>query len=183
MHGVGDDTAISLRCPMLLRAYRDGLDPKDRDGWFRTGDLGAWDTDGLLVVHGREGDLIVTGGENVWPDVVEAILTRVPGVADVAVAGVPHPEWGHEVTAFVVATSAADTPTLDQLRAAVKAELPPWCAPRRVEYVDALPRTSLGKVRRADLVLRHAANSVPTSSAKPDSSGDTSVSPGTSSTS
>ena len=79
------------------------------------------------------------------------MLARAAGVADVAVAGVPHPEWGHEVTAFVVPVSAVDSPTLDQLRAAVKAELPAWCAPRRVQLVATLPRTALGKVRRAEL--------------------------------
>ena len=149
---VDDDGMIHLRGPMLLRAYRDGRDPKDSDGWLRTGDLGEWAADGRLVVHGREGDLIVSGGENVWPDVVEAVLVRAAGVADVAVAGVPHAEWGHEVTAFVVPASPADPPTLGQLRDAVKAELPAWCAPRRLELVGALPRTALGKVRRADLV-------------------------------
>lgn len=142
--------AVFLRAPLLLRCYRDGTVPFDAQGWFRTGDLGAWSVDGRLVVHGREGDLIVTGGENVWPDPVEAVVARLPGVAEVAVAGVPHPEWGHEVAAFVV--PAGDPPSLDAVRDAVKAELPAWCAPRRLELVDALPRTALGKVRRAALV-------------------------------
>ena len=144
--------AVHVRGPMLLRAYRHGVDPKDADGWLRTGDLGEWGPDGRLVVHGREGDLIVTGGENVWPEPVEALLARVPGVAEAAVAGVPDAEWGHAVTAFVVPLDPADPPSLDALRAAVKAGLPPWCAPRRLELVAARPRTALGKVRRADLV-------------------------------
>ena len=149
---IDPDGAIHLRGPMLLRTYRDDGDPKDADGWLRTGDLGEWGADGRLIVHGREGDLIVTGGENVWPDVVEAALCGAPGVADVSVAGVPHPVWGHEVTAFVVPADPASPPTLDGLRAIVKAELPAWCAPRRLALVDALPRTALGKVRRAALV-------------------------------
>ena len=66
------DGRIELRGPTLLRAYRDGHDPKDADGWFATGDRGAVDAAGRLTVDGREGDLIVTGGENVWPDPVEA---------------------------------------------------------------------------------------------------------------
>lgn len=142
--------AIHLRAPLLLRAYRDGTVPFDADGWFRTGDLGEWSADGRLIVHGREGDLIVTGGENVWPDPVEAIVAGVAGVAEVTVAGVPHAEWGSEVTAFVV--PAGDPPSLDALRAAVKAELPAWCAPRRLVLVESLPRTALGKVQRARLV-------------------------------
>lgn len=149
---VDEGGAVHLRAALLLRAYRDGTVPFDADGWFRTGDLGAWADVGRLVVHGREGDLIVTGGENVWPDPIEVIVGRVPGVAEVAVAGVPHPEWGHEVTAFVVPVGGAEPPTLAALRDAVRAELPVWCAPRRLELVRELPRTAIGKVQRAALV-------------------------------
>ena len=139
---------IHVRGPMLLRTYRDGTDPR-RDGWFATGDLGRWDPDGRLVVDGRRGDLIISGGENVWPEPVEAVLRRHPKVRDVAVGGTTDPEWGQVVTAYVVA--AGEAPTLDELRAAVKEELAPHCAPRRLVLVDAIPRTALGKVRRADL--------------------------------
>ena len=81
---VDGDGEIWLRGPMLLRAYRDGTDPLV-DGWLPTGDLGGWLTDGRLHVEGRAGDLIVTGGENVWPEPIEALLRDVPGVGDVAV--------------------------------------------------------------------------------------------------
>jgi O-succinylbenzoic acid--CoA ligase len=148
--GVGDDGEISLRGPMLLRAYRHGGDPKTPDGWFPTGDLGSWDG-ARLTVHGRRGDLIISGGENVWPDPVERVLLGHPAVAEVAIAGRPDPEWGERVVAFVVPRDAADPPVLDALRDYVKAELPPWCAPRQLVLLDALPRTALGKVRRADL--------------------------------
>ena len=148
---VDDDGAIHVRGPMLLRTYRDGTDPKDADGWFRTGDLGALAPDGRLVVHGRAGDLIITGGENVWPDAVEATLRHHPGVAEVAVAGRPDPEWGQRVVAWVVPADPSRPPTLDDLRAAAKDHLPAFAAPREVRLVDALPRTPLGKVRRADL--------------------------------
>jgi O-succinylbenzoic acid--CoA ligase len=148
---IGDDGAVLLRSPTLLRCYRDGTDPKDADGWLVTGDVGAVDADGLLHIDGRRGDVIVTGGEKVWPDPVEQLLRAVPGVADVAVVGRPDPEWGQSVTAVVVPTDASSPPTLDQLRAAVRAELPPWCAPRAVELRTDLPRTALGKVRRSRL--------------------------------
>ena len=109
------------------------------DGWFATGDLGRWRTDGRLHVDGRRGDLIVTGGENVWPAPVEAVLRRHPAVADVAVAGTVDPEWGQRRHRLRRAVRGA-APTLDQLRDAVKAELPPCCAPRRlVLVVDACP--------------------------------------------
>jgi O-succinylbenzoic acid--CoA ligase len=131
--------------PMLLRTYRDGADPKDGDGWLPTGDAGAV-ADRRVVVHGRIGDVIVTGGEKVWPDPVEAVLRDVRGIADVAVAGAPDAEWGHRVVAYVVADG--DPPSLDAVRDAVKAVLPAWCAPKQVVLVDAVPRTALGKVQR-----------------------------------
>jgi o-succinylbenzoate---CoA ligase len=145
---------VQLRGPMLLRCYRtaDGeRDPRDAEGWFATGDAGAWDpVAGRLEVHGRRGDLIITGGQNVWPDPVERCLAGVAGVAEVAVVGRDDPEWGQAVTAVVV-PSPAGPPSLDALRAAVRAELAPYCAPRRLELVDALPRTALGKVQRGRL--------------------------------
>ncbi len=97
---------------MLLRAYRDGTVPLDADGWFATGDAGAIGADGRLVVHGRLSDLIISGGENVWPAAVEAVLRRHPGVAEVAVAGRPDPEWGERVVAWVVPVDAGGAPDL-----------------------------------------------------------------------
>jgi O-succinylbenzoic acid--CoA ligase len=143
-----DAGEVALRCPMLLRCYRDGTDPKDADGWFATGDLGEIGADGLLTVHGRRDHLIITGGENVWPEPVEEILRALPSVRDIAIVGVTDPEWGQIVTAVVVATDPADPPQLAQLRAAVRERLPAYCAPRRVVFEDQLPRTTLGKLRR-----------------------------------
>jgi O-succinylbenzoic acid--CoA ligase len=138
---------LHVRGPMLLRAYRDGTDPKV-DGWLPTGDAGSV-VDGRVHVDGRIGDVIVTGGEKVWPTPVERALGRLASVAEVAVAGRPDPEWGHRVVAFVV--PAGEPPTLDDLRSAVKEELPAYCAPKELVLVDALPRTALGKVRRTML--------------------------------
>ena len=140
---------IELRGPMLLRAYRSGEDPRSADGWLATGDLGELDPDGRLRVFGRRGDLIVTGGENVWPEAVEAVLRTHPAVDEVAVAGRPDPEWGARVVAYVVPADAA--PELDELRAHVKASLPAFAAPRELVLVGSLPRTALGKVRRSAL--------------------------------
>jgi O-succinylbenzoic acid--CoA ligase len=145
---VSADGAIGVRGPMLLRAYRDGTDPKDADGWLDTGDVGALDTQGRLVVHGRRGDLIISGGENVWPDPVEACLAAHPAVADVAVSGRPDAEWGERVVAFIVPADRGAPPELDDLRAWVKETLPVFCAPREVVVVEAVPRTALGKPRR-----------------------------------
>jgi o-succinylbenzoate---CoA ligase len=142
------DGEIGVRCPMLLRAYRDGTDPRDADGWFATGDLGEIGVDGLLRVHGRRSELIITGGENVWPAVVERVLATVPGVDDVAVVGRPDPEWGQVVTALVVPADPTDPPSLERLRATAKEHLPAHAAPRALELVGSIPRTALGKVRR-----------------------------------
>jgi O-succinylbenzoic acid--CoA ligase len=149
---LGADGEIELRAPMLLRCYRDGTDPKDPEGWLPTGDVGTWREDGRLRVHGRRGDLIVTGGENVWPDPVEARLAAHPSVAEVVVAGREDEEWGQRVVAFVVPRDAAGPPGLDQLRDWVKEQLPPWCAPRELVLRRDIPRTSLGKPRRDALL-------------------------------
>lgn len=162
--GVGlavEDGQVLLRGPMLLRAYRtpsadgaltpEGVDPKRPDGWFATGDAGALDEHGTLGVEGRVGDVIVTGGEKVWPEPVERVLATAARVADVAVAGRPDERWGRRVVAFVVASDPSDPPSLDALRDHVRAQLPAYAAPHELVLVDAIPRTAIGKVRRADL--------------------------------
>ena len=147
---VDGDGEIHVRCPMLLRCYRDGTTPVS-DGWLATGDLGEVGADGRLVVHGRRGDLIITGGENVWPAAVEDAVAGHPGVAEVAVAGVADPEWGERVVAWVVPRDAAAPPTIDSVRAHLAGLLPVFMAPKELRLVEALPTTSSGKVRRHDL--------------------------------
>ena len=142
------DGQIGVRGPMLLRCYRDGIVPTDDDGWLPTGDGGSF-VDGRLEVFGRIGDMIVSGGENVWPLPVESILARHDAIADVAVVGRSDPEWGQVVTAVVVVADGRELPAIDELRELVRAELPAYCAPRRLEAVAALPRTALGKIRRS----------------------------------
>lgn len=145
------DGIIELRGPMLCRAYRDGRDPRGPDGWFTTGDAGEIDTDGVLSVHGRSDDLIITGGENVWPTTVEWALHDCPGVADVAVVGRPDDEWGQRIVALVVPTDPAAPPSLESVRAWVKERLPAFAAPRQLDVVETLPRTLLGKIRRTEV--------------------------------
>jgi O-succinylbenzoic acid--CoA ligase len=144
------DGEIQVRGDMLLRCYRDGTDPRTNDGWFPTNDAGEI-VDGRLVVHGRRGDLIISGGEKIWPAPVEESISALASVNEVAIVGRPDIEWGHIVTAVVVAADPSAPPTLDELRDHVKQTLPAYCAPRRIEFLDALPRTSLGKVERKSL--------------------------------
>lgn len=152
---VADTGEISLRAPMLGRVYRDGTALRDADGWFATGDAGALREDGRLAVDGRIAEVIVTGGEKVWPAPVEAVLSGLPGVREVAVCGVPDDEWGARVVAFLVC-EAGVRPSLEECREAVRAELAPWASPKQLVFVDELPRTSIGKVRRQELVARAA---------------------------
>ena len=142
---------LQVRSESLLRCYRDGHDPKTVDGWYATGDLGSVDAHGCVHVDGRRDDLIITGGENVWPEAVENALRGTCGVTDVAVVGRPDPQWGHRVVAFVVPTEPADPPDLDRLRGMVKATMPSYAAPHELVLVDHIPRTALGKIRRAAL--------------------------------
>lgn len=138
---------LHVRGPTLLRCYRDGTDPKESDGWLPTGDIGEVGA-GLVTVHGRADELIVTGGEKVWPAPLEDVLRGHQGVADVAVFGRPDADWGERVVAMVVPRDPADPPALPDLRSMVKEHLPAYSAPRELVLVAALPRTRSGKLRR-----------------------------------
>jgi O-succinylbenzoic acid--CoA ligase len=153
---IAEGGEIQLGGPTLLRGYRDGSDAGlTRDGWLPTGDAGSLDGDGRLHVLGRLDDLIVSGGENVWPGDVEAALRSHPAVADCAVFGRPDPSWGQRVVAAVVPRDLGAAPTLEALRDHVGALLGRHQAPRELLVVETLPRTALGKLRRAGLGLQH----------------------------
>lgn len=146
------DHEIQLRGPMLLRAYRDESHPFTDDGWLRTGDHGAISpSSGLLSVEGRVGDLIITGGENVWPTPVEARLEEHPAIREAAVVGEPDEEWGQRVVAVVVWESGHPGVPLVELRNFIKETLPAHCAPKELLAVARLPRTAIGKLARSNL--------------------------------
>lgn len=141
------DDEIQIKSPTLMRCYRnDGLVSE----WFATGDLGHVGTDGRLSVHGRRGDLIVTGGEKVWPTTVEVVVMEHPMVADCAVLGVPDEEWGSRVVAWI--TPRESVPNLEDVRSFVRGRLSPIHAPKEIRLVDHIPRTALGKVDRPSLL-------------------------------
>ncbi len=152
---LGPDDEIQLRGPTLMLGYRDDRDATARahtdDGWLRTDDAGVFDEEGRLTVVGRLDDVVLSGGEKVWPQEVETALRRHVKVADVAVRGRPDPEWGTRVVAFVVPTDPDDPPTLESLRDVAAQRLPRYKAPQDMELVEELPRTPLGKIRRATL--------------------------------
>ena len=153
------DGEIYLRCPMLMRAYRDDQTLSIEDGWYATGDIGEMDDNSKLSVHGRRSDMIITGGENVWPSTVENSLTSHPIVNQVVVRGMPDTTWGQRVVAYVVlndSSQASEVKLLSDLRDYVKQTLPAFCAPQQIVVLAEIPRTSLGKV---DVQALHSLNS------------------------
>ena len=148
----GADGGLLVRGPSVFGGYWErpaATDAAFEDGWFRTGDVVTEDTDGYLAVRGRQTDLIISGGYNVYPAEVEDVLLGHPAVAEVAVVGVPSEEWGETVVAWVVlATEPVPVAALAEFAAA---RLAPYKRPREVHLVDALPRNAMGKVQRAEL--------------------------------
>jgi acyl-CoA synthetase (AMP-forming)/AMP-acid ligase II len=141
---------IAVANPMLFDGYVDGAGRPRTGGLLPTGDLGHRDPGGLLYVDGREDDMVVCGGENVFPSAVERVLELMPGVGEVAVAGVPDPEFGARLAAWVVPRPGAALDA-EAVRAWVRDRVARFAVPREVHLVEALPRTATGKVRRRDL--------------------------------
>ena len=159
----GEEGTIAVRGPTLMQGYLD--DPGATaevlgDGWLRTGDIGRLDARGRLTVLARRTDLILSGGENVYPAEVEAVLATHPGVSEVAVVGRPDPRWGEVPVAVVVPRPAA---SLTDLRPWARARLAAFKVPAEVFPARALPRTAAGKVDRAALqaAVRDASGSCP----------------------
>jgi len=128
------------------------------DDFFRTGDLGELLDNGYLKIVGRAKDLIITGGLNVYPKEIEERIDALPGIAESAVIGVPDPDFGEAVTAVVVA-KAGEAPSEADLIAALKAEIAPFKVPKRVHFVEQLPRNAMGKVEKKTLRKRYSASS------------------------
>jgi malonyl-CoA/methylmalonyl-CoA synthetase len=148
----GDAGEILLRGPNVFPGYwrrDDATRAAFTDGWFRSGDVGEFDGDGYLSIVGRAKELIISGGFNVYPREVEDVLLAHPAVAEVAVVGEPSDEWGEVVVAVVV--PAGQPPPEAELLAHAARDLAPYKQPRRVRFVDALPRNALGKVLRHEL--------------------------------
>ena len=151
--GAGD--VIELSGPTLMSSYRS--DPAGSaaaftgDRWLVTGDVGELAGDGRLHVVGRTDDLIVSGGEKVWPSAVEAAVGAHPKVRQVAAAGIDDPEWGQRVVVWVVPMDPLDPPSLQDLRRSSSATLARHEVPQGLFVVHELPRTPSGKLRRTSL--------------------------------
>ena len=149
----GEVGEIEVRGPHVFVGYRNRPDATeevfDEDGWFGTDDLGFVDEDGYFAITGRAKELIVSGGYNVYPREVEEALEGCPGVAEVAVVGLPDEEFGEQVAAAVV----RDDPKLteEEVKGFLKDELASYKKPRQVSFVDELPRNALGKVLKHEV--------------------------------
>ncbi|MGH3771027.1 MAG: o-succinylbenzoate--CoA ligase [Pseudonocardiaceae bacterium] len=142
---------IELAGPMLATGYLQAPEETAaafHDGWFRTSDLGQLDGQGRLRVLGRADDVIITGGLNVAPAEVEAVLTGLPGVAAACVVGLPDPEWGQRVTAVVIPTDPGRPPDPGALRVAARRLLTGAQIPKEIILFDALPLRGIGKPDR-----------------------------------
>ena len=140
----GTEREVLVRGPIV------SPDAPAADGWLHTGDLGAFDEQGRLRITGRRADTIITGGENVAPAEVEAVLLEHPEVADAAVIGRPDPDWGEALVALVV-TLGGQPVDAEALREHCGSRLAPFKVPKTVERVDELPRTVSGKLLRRQL--------------------------------
>ena len=156
--GPGEVGEVRLRGPNVMRGYfnrpQETAAALTPDGWLRTGDGGYVDEEGFLFLTDRIKDMVVTGGENVYPVEVEEALSQHPGVAEVAVIGVPDERWGEAVKALVVPVAGAE-PQAAELIAFARERLAGYKLPRSVDFVPTLPRTPSGKVLKWELRDRY----------------------------
>jgi len=155
----GETGMIEVRGPNVFKGYWQ-MPEKTReelrdDGFFMTGDLGCVDADGYLAIVGRQKDLIISGGFNIYPKEIELVLDEQPGVLESAVVGVPHPDFGEGVLAVLV-PRPGETPDLDAIDAALKSQLARYKQPKAYVLIDALPRNTMGKVQKNALRDQYA---------------------------
>ena len=158
----GEPGEIVAKGPRVMGGYWKDAEKTAKtlttDGWLRTGDMGYMDEDGYIFLAGRGDDLIIRAGENISPEEVENAIYTHPAVDEVAVIGVPDPEWGQEVKAVVVLKKGM-TATEEEISEHCRKELASFKRPRYVEFIDELPRTSTGKILKRVLREQHSGKS------------------------
>jgi long-chain acyl-CoA synthetase len=164
----GEVGEVLVRGPTVMREYWRNAEATARtlaNGWLHTGDLGVLDPDGFLTLKDRSKDLVISGGANIYPREVEEALLTHPDVAEAAVIGRPHPEWGEEVVACVVPRSAVAGDAAGRLERALDAhcrnEIARFKRPRHYVFVDELPKNEAGKVLKTALRERYASMGAP----------------------
>ena len=153
--GPGEVGEIEFKGPNVFTGYwrmpERTTEEFTADGYFRSGDLGRIGDDGYVSIVGRGKDLVISGGLNVYPKEVELLIDKLDGVAESAVIGLPHPDFGEQVTAVVVREPGATGPTEQSVIEALKVDLAGYKVPKRVVFVDELPRNAMGKVQKSVL--------------------------------
>jgi long-chain acyl-CoA synthetase len=155
--GVNEIGELIIKGPSIMKGYWNMPTETDntlRDGWLFTGDIARMDEDGYFFIEDRKKDMIIAGGYNVYPREVEDVLARHPAVLEVTVAGVPDPQRGETVKAWVVRKPGATT-TAEELIEFSKGELAKYKYPRIIEFRDELPKTTVGKILKRELVKEH----------------------------
>ncbi len=156
----GDIGVIEVKGPNVFKGYwrmpEKTASEFRADGFFITGDLGLIDEQGYVRIVGRDKDLIITGGFNVYPAEVEGCIDEITGVAECAVIGVPHPDFGEGVTAVVVKTPAGNDLSAKDIQSRLTGELAKFKVPKEVYFVDTLPRNKMGKIQKKELRERYS---------------------------
>ena len=152
---VGQVGELCARGYTVMRGYHDAPEATaaaiDADGWYHTGDLASIDTRGYLRIEGRIKDMIIRGGENIYPREIEEVLFAHPAVAEAAVVGIPDQRWGEVVAAFVRPAPGRTAPAPEELRAHCRERLAPYKTPLHWAFVDAFPMTPSGKIQKYKL--------------------------------
>ena len=149
--------SVEVRGPHVFSGYwhrdNDSTNALNDDGWFTTGDLGSLDESGRLTLQGRSGDLIISGGENIYPKQIELVLDEVAGIQESAVIGVPDRDLGEAVTAIIVVDD--EKFALDNCTAELARQLSRYKHPKQILIVPSLPRNAMGKVQKNALREQH----------------------------
>ena len=144
--------ALQVRGPNVFLGYWNLPDKTaedfSADGFFDTGDQARIDDDGYVYIVGRAKDMVISGGLNVYPKEVETVIDALPGVMESSVIGVPHPDFGEAVVAVITADPNGDCPQEEALIAELRTQLSAYKLPKRVLFVDELPRNAMGKVQK-----------------------------------
>ncbi|WP_047151309.1 class I adenylate-forming enzyme family protein [Aneurinibacillus tyrosinisolvens] len=162
MVGVGEIGEICIKSPSVSKEYwrkPEATAATFVDGWCHTGDLGKFDSDGYLSIAGRKKDMIRSGGENIYPVEIEDVLIRHPSVADVAVIGIPDPKYIESVCAVIVPKKGAQITEAEIIHFAAE-QLASYKKPRKVVFINEIPRTPSGKIQKYVLKEAHQSNSI-----------------------
>lgn len=149
---------ICLRGKMLFRNYRLAAEDPKINGWFPTGDAGRLNKEGRLEVDGRIAEMIITGGENVWPSQVENIISKAKNVSEVVVTGLDDEKWGQKVVAFIVPIDRGAILETAKINETIKETIGPWAVPKDFYLMNEIPKTAIGKPIKSQLLkeMHHA---------------------------